>query len=40
MYDVKFKYFYIKHDFFNAFNTTYINFTSQMWIKFNVSVYK
>ena len=50
MYDVKLKYFYIKHVFFNAFTALvrapyytilqgkYVNLTSHLSIKFNVWV--
>ena len=40
MYDVKLKYFYRKHDFFNALNIPYYNSTSPFCTKVNVSSYE
>ena len=37
IYDVKWKYFYIKHNFFHAFTVPFINLTSHLCI--NVTVY-
>ena len=40
MYYVEFKYFYIQHYFINALNILYINLTSYLCIKINVSFYE
>ena len=36
MYDVKFKYFYIKLDFLNTFSILFTDLTSHLCMKFNV----
>ena len=39
MYNKKLKYFYIEHNSLNAVSIPYINFTSHLYILFNVSIY-